>query len=135
MHHLRKNVTWPRLVTAKGKNWRYISKKFKLVATLVEEFCSSSKDILTLRKTFLYALQVISYAKCTWIWKQIQKWFFFGKRLHQALGNKPLSIRLNSDSEFVIEISCKSKSNIPPTVWELCFRQYKQKIEVTISPS
>ena len=53
----------------------------------------------------------------------------------QAVGNKPVSIRSNSNSELVIEIPRESKSNVLPTIPELIFSEYQEVFEVKIVPS
>ena len=41
-------------------------------------------------------------------------------------------MRSNKGSEFVIEISNKKESKIPPTLKSLCFPQYLERVEVEI---
>ena len=43
-----------------------------------------------------------------------------------ASGKKPMTIRSNSDSELVTEISRESQSNILPTITDQYFPEYKK---------
>ena len=54
------------------------------------------------------------------------------KSFNQDIGSKPVTIKSNKESDFVIEISNEKESKILTTITSLCSPQFRERVEVDI---
>ena len=86
---------------------------------------------MNLPEEILLATQPTLYERTN---KEFSPWSI-EKCFNQPIGNKSVSIRLKSDSDFIIEISHESENIIHPKITELNVPQYQQIVEVKFASS